>query len=237
MRAGSLTYCGGMRRLPFFLILLLACSGSDDFDGDGVLDQVDCAPEDPAIFQGASDTWGDGIDQGCDGIDGLDNDGDGVAGGTTGGPDCNDGDPLVNPGAEEACDAVDSDCDGTLVDDFDDLDVDGLPDCVDPDDDGDGALDTVDCAPLDPSVFPGAPEIVDGRDNDCDGIVDNGWIEICGDSIDNDGNGWVDETCDDDGDGFTPEGGDCDDNDPTVHPGAPEIPDGIDNDCNGLIDA
>ena len=36
--------------------------------------------------------------------------------------------------------------------------------------------------------------------------------------------------------GFVAEGGDCDDTDPTVHPGAPELADGVDNDCDGVVD-
>src|SRR5262249_22118117 len=37
-----------------------------------------------------------------------------------------------------------------------------------------------------------------------------------------------------DGDGFTPNQGDCNDADPSIHPGAVDIPgDGIDQDCNG----
>jgi len=41
---------------------------------------------------------------------------------------------------------------------------------------------------------------------------------------------------DHDGDGWSSAEGDCDDNDASVHPGATEICDGIDNDCNDLID-
>jgi hypothetical protein len=36
-----------------------------------------------------------------------------------------------------------------------------------------------------------------------------------------------------DGDGYTPNQGDCNDADPTIHPGAPDPPDDIDSDCDG----
>lgn len=41
---------------------------------------------------------------------------------------------------------------------------------------------------------------------------------------------------DEDGDGFPPAGGDCDDQDPSIYPGAPEAADGNDNDCDDVID-
>ena len=58
---------------------------------------------------------------------------------------------------------------------------------------------------------------------------------------DNNDNGGGDDVVpvegDDDGDGFNEEGGDCNDEDPTIHPGVAEVAcDNIDNDCNGLID-
>ncbi|MCK6516166.1 putative metal-binding motif-containing protein [Myxococcota bacterium] len=72
----------------------------------------DCDDDNSTFNPKASDGVQDGFDQNCDGVDGTDGDGDGVASIETGGTDCNDTNATAYPGAEEVCfDLVDNDCD------------------------------------------------------------------------------------------------------------------------------
>ncbi len=129
------------------------------------------------------------------------------------------------------------DCDDGL-----DNDLDGLSDCQDPDCgidevccdlDGDGVFGAqcpggTDCnddpAAEGAAIQPGAAELCDGLDNDCNEQIDD---------IDADGDGFIAESCG---------GDDCDDSKATVYPGAPEDGglvegyDNVDNDCDGDVD-
>ena len=64
------------------LLLLIGCVpwSDTDLDGDGISARDgDCDDTDSAIYPGARDFRGDGIDDNCDGVDGTDRDGDGRA--------------------------------------------------------------------------------------------------------------------------------------------------------------
>ena len=96
--------------------------------------------------------------------------------------------------------------------------------------DFDGYAGHWDCDDYDRETYPGAMERCDERDNDCDGLVDEG--------VRNDAGECSDPCTDDDADGVTTcaEEPDCDDTNADVHPGAEEVCDGVDNDCNGESD-
>ena len=155
----------------------------------------------------------------------IDADGDGY---TTSDGDCDDGDPAIHPGATETCNHRDDDCDGT-VDEPDAIDASTWYADADGDGFGDPAVsqracwqpsgyvaDDTDCNDANFRSHPGATEICDADDNDCDGEVDEGF--------DQDEDGW--RTCD----------GDCDDSDPTVNPAALEVENYLDDDCDFLVD-
>jgi len=106
------------------------CPDLDD-DGDGVVDGLDNCPKSPNSDQ--ADLDGDGDGDVCD--TDKDNDGFEIAN------DCNDLDKTVFPGAYEACNGVDDNCNSLTDEDWVDSNNDHQADCVDPDDDGDGVLD------------------------------------------------------------------------------------------------
>jgi len=183
------------------------CDGSvgyDDADGDGAAACMDCDDSDPNVFPDNVETC-DGVDNNCNGLVdvaaedaplwSIDFDGDGYGaadsqfaqqaceqpeGYVAEAGDCDDTDDSVYPGAEEACDGIDSDCDGE-IDSADDPDAE--PWYLDVDDDGYGssdelvysceplqgyAVDDGDCEPEDDTIHPGAVDVCnDGIDSDC----------------------------------------------------------------------
>ena len=160
----------------------------NDKDGDGVVDGQDNCPGD--FNPGQDDVDVDNFGDACDQDDDNDQ--------TPDGEDCAPKDNQIHPEAEEICDGKDNDCNLVVDEGFEDADLDGWKNCVDDDDDNDGFEDAGDCAPTDSDVFPGAPEECDGKDNDCDFDVDEGYPDSDGDGVpdclddDQDGDGIAD---------------------------------------------
>ena len=111
------------------------------------------------------------------------------------GSDCNDNDEQVHPDGVEICDEIDNDCDGEI--DINALDM--VEYYVDSDGDGygDAAFPELHCALPEGfsenqddcndgnfGIYPSAPEICDGLDNDCDETLPQ-------DEVDGDGDGYI----------------------------------------------
>jgi len=185
-----------------------SCLDEDD-DGDGIGDGIDNCPNDPNTDQ-------------------KDADNDGV------------GDACVNDVDGDDKDDFEDNCDEVFNPDQADQDNDGAGDLCDDDIDGDGFNNDQECAPDNPDAAPGAPELCDGVDNNCDGDIDeenaSGCVVYLHDK-DGDGFGSGAESCQCSAPpNWVVDGGDCDDLNPSAHPGATEVCNGVDDDCLGGID-
>ena len=207
---------------PQALLLLsamaLACR-SEKVDSDGLSSELPDTPEDA--------------------------DGDGFIGDE----DCSDDDASVHPDAPELCDGIDNNCDGVVDDDaidttawFADTDGDGHGDPTTSVQACEAPLDHVssadDCDDSRADVHPDAVEVCNEVDDDCDGDVDEELESEWFSDADDDGFGdagtgtWACEA----EPGQVADSTDCDDADPAVFPGAEEVCNEVDDNCDGLVD-
>ncbi len=211
----------------------------------------DCRDTNANFYPGAPETdCADPNDYNCDGSVAYT---DGDADGWAACEECDDADAAVNPAQAELCNGIDDDCDGITDPDtatdsvawYADADTDTYGDaastwtaCAAP---SGYVADATDCDDTDAAVYPGADELCNGVDDDCDAVVDP--------PTSLDASTWY---ADSDGDTFgdaastTPACSqpaayvadltDCDDTDAAVFPGAVEVCNGIDDDCDTVID-
>ncbi len=162
--------------------------------------------------------------------------------------DCDDTNPFINPNEFELCNGLDENCNGIIDEDFPystwyaDTDGDGFGDpnnsidfCEQPE----GYVeDNTDCDDTNNQIYPGAFEICNGLDDNCDGEIDEEVLVNWYQDQDGDGYGNVDsllQSCDQPA-GYVESGSDCEDEDASVYPEAVETCNGIDDNCDGQID-
>lgn len=124
--------------------------------------------------------------------------------------DCDEQDPSVHPNATEVCNGVDDNCDG-LIDNGFDIDGDLYTSC------------NGDCNDNNRFINPTATEIWNGLDDNCDLAIDN--VNL----VDADVDGYYVNP-------QNPANADCNDANAAVNPGAAEVVNGIDDNCNGVVD-
>jgi hypothetical protein len=223
----------------------------------GTVDNAgDCNDGDIAIHPGVSEKC-DNVDNDCDNL--LDDDDSDLVSDLVFYADT-DGDGLGDPAASKPdCETPagyvenDDDCDDTTIEIGEaleyywDYDGDGYgstsyPPTATCTPEPEHVLAVGDCRPDYAGAYPGAPEICDYADNDCDHLEDGDDPDIVYDTwyADEDGDGFGDPavsvaSCYE-GEGYAQVAGDCADTDSTINPIAVEYCDSIDNDCSGLAD-
>ena len=224
----------------------LACTQPTGYAAEG----GDCNDNNTDFHPNADESdCTDPNDYNCDGSVGYaDGDRDGYAACE----DCDDGARAVNPSASELCDGIDNNCDSLI----DGADAVGQSTWY-PDGDSDGygansgsvsacdqptgyVSDHTDCDDNAASTNPGASEVCDGDDNDCNRVVDDNATDATTWYLDYDGDGYGSTSyslteCDQPN-GYVSDNTDCDDRESTTNPGASEVCDGADNNCDSTVD-
>ena len=224
----------------------LFCSGVERCDpGSRTADENGCVTGSSPCPGGQAC---DEATEACEAVDceqEADHDGDGEPSVACGGNDCDDNDARRAPGNPEICDAddVDEDCDPNT---FGDTDADGdgsiSAECCNRN--GGSMTCGDDCDDGEPNIHPQATEACDGFDNDCDGNTDEMVRIVCYEDADRDGfaalgaNTELVCSCPDGRTSTAPEGAeiDCNDLSSTQSPGATELCNAEDDDCDGDID-
>ncbi len=224
------------------------CALGADADDDG-FDAVECGGSDcddsnPDRFPGNIERCdNEGLDDDCDPTTLAGDEGDEDEDGTVSaqccnsidaalvcGTDCDDTRAGRTPEATEICNGIDDNCNGLLDHPAEDNDGDLHADvlCA-------GQLGT-DCDDTDPRIYFDAREICDGRDDDCklDGILSLTSSAEPGEDDDGDGHVALQSSCIEDPLGLPKD--DCDDSVATTFTGAQERCNGIDDDCDGVVD-
>ncbi len=226
----------------------------DDLDANthpGAAESCDLADNDcdGDVDEGVESTWyadadGDGFGDATTPIQAC----TAPTGYTWNGDDCDDANAATNPSSYEICDSADNDCDGSIDEDA----INASTWYADGDADGYGTLSGTsiscdqptgyaaaanDCDDSDGGVNPGATEICDSVDNDCDGDTDEGvtstyYIDVDGDGY---GGSTTMEACTQPS-GYVSDASDCNDSEAAANPGESEVCDGIDNNCDGAVD-
>ena len=203
----------------------------NDTDGDGLIDGIEDSNQNGAVDNqiiGGTGTTGSGETN----PNQADTDGDSLT----------DGEEINTYGTSP----LDSDSDDGGINDGDEVNLYSTDPNNPNDDDADGdgfSIADGDCNDNDATIYPGATDICDGLDNDCDGAIDED-ATVNTYYYDADGDGYGDLSnsiivcANNVPSNYVLNGLDCDDGNNNIYPGATEIPDnGIDEDCDGFDDS